>query len=80
MIVRCQYTGVIVDDIEARGTSEARLNAVIQAAAVKLQQLVEEYERRPDATISGVAFMREEALDVLKYLVGIKLQVLGNDD
>jgi hypothetical protein len=68
-----------VDDNEARGTVEARLNAIIQAAAVLLQQLVKEYEERPDATVSGVAFMREEAVDVLKRLVDIKMQVLGDD-
>jgi len=68
-----------VDDIEARGTSEARLNAIIQAAAVQLQQLVKEYERRPDATVSGAAFMREEAVEVLKQLVDLKRQVLGDD-
>jgi hypothetical protein len=68
-----------VDDNEARGTVEARLNAIIQAAAVLLQQLVKEYEERPDATVSGVAFMREEAVDVLKRLVDRKMQVLGDD-
>jgi septum formation topological specificity factor MinE len=68
-----------VNDTEARGTSEARLNAIIQAAALRLQQLVKEYERRPDATVSGVAFMREEALDVLKKLVDMKNQILGDD-
>jgi hypothetical protein len=68
-----------VDDIEARGNAEARLNTIIQAAAVQLQQLVAEYEGRPDATVSGVAFMREEALDVLKRLTEMKMQVLGED-
>jgi hypothetical protein len=67
-----------VDDIEARSIAEARLNAIIQAACVQLQQLIEEYERRPDATIAGIAFMREEALDVLKRLVDMKMQVLGD--
>ena len=66
-----------MDDSEARGIAEARLNAIIQAAAVQLQQLVAEYEGRPDATVSGVAFMREEALDVLERLAEIKVQVLG---
>jgi hypothetical protein len=68
-----------VDDIEARGIAEAKLNAIIQAAAVQLQQLVTEYEGRPDATVSGVAFMREEALDVLERLAEMKMQVLGED-
>jgi hypothetical protein len=66
-----------VDDTEARRIAEARLNAIIQAAAVQLQQLVAEYEGRPDATVSGVAFMREEALNVLERLAEIKVQVLG---
>jgi hypothetical protein len=68
-----------VDDIEARSIAEAKLNAIIQAAAVQLQQLVTEYEGRPDATVSGVAFMREEALDVLERLAEMKMQVLGED-
>jgi hypothetical protein len=68
-----------VDDSEARGIAEARLNAIIHAAAVQLQQLVAEYEGRPDATVSGVAFMREEALDVLKRLAEMKMQALGED-
>jgi hypothetical protein len=68
-----------VDDTEARRVAEARLNAIIQAAAVQLQQLVAEYEGRPDATVSGVAFMREEALDVLERLAEMKMQVLGED-
>ena len=45
---------------------------------MQLQQLIEEYERRPDATIAGIAFMREEALDLLKRLVDMKMQVLGD--
>jgi hypothetical protein len=45
-----------VDDIEARSIAEARLNAIIQTVCVQLQQLIEEYERRPDATIAGIAF------------------------
>ena len=68
-----------MDELEARRDVEARINAIVQVAAVHLQQLVEEYERRPDATVSGVAFMREEALDVLKKLLDMKKHVLGND-
>ena len=45
---------------------------------MQLQQLIEEYERRPDATIAGIAFMRKEALDVLKRLADMKIQVLGD--
>ncbi len=65
-----------MDDIEARGTSEARLNAIVQAAAEQLQQLVEEYERRPDATVAGLGFIREEAAQILKTLGDIKKRLM----
>jgi hypothetical protein len=46
------------------------MNAIIRATAKQIDELLTEYARRPDATVEGLARLREEALRSLRDLKG----------
>ena len=67
----------MMDELEARGDAEAKLNTIIEAAGNQLQQLIRHYAEQPDATLDGLAFLHEEAVAILQSLIDEKKRMLG---
>ena len=56
---------------------EARPFNMIEAARKQIEELLEEYSGRPDATVAGVAYLREQARIIVGFLDNMK-RTLGD--
>ena len=56
---------------------EARPDNMIETARKQIEELLEEYSGRPDATVAGAAYLREQARIIVGSLDNMK-RTLGD--
>jgi hypothetical protein len=56
---------------------EARPSNMIETARKQIEELLEEYSGRPDATVAGTAYLREQARIIVGFLDNMK-RTLGD--
>ena len=66
-----------MDELEERADKAVRLNALIRTTAVQAQQLINEYQHSPSATVAGLAHLGEPAIVTLETLSEEKKRLLG---
>jgi hypothetical protein len=75
--VRGGVGGRLVDELDEREDMAVRLNALIRTTAVQAQQLINEYQHSPSATVAGLASLGEPAIVTLETLSEEKKRAFG---
>ena len=66
-----------MDELEERPDMAVRLNELIRTTASQAQQLINEYQHSPSATVAGLAHLGEPAIVTLETLCEEKKRLLG---